>query len=353
MEIREARHSDAAELQHIMAHSPWGANLIMTLINTPDFFARVKAYETAKVFVVQDEHGRIAGSAACAIRDLLVDGVPRKAGYEFQYFTSPDHRRQGVARKLRQHIERYLISEGVELTSAIIGKENAASIGLFEREGFGLHRDLLCCFLLVYQHYDMRADRIVRPARLRDLGAIAGLLNETWADYDFYEPVNAISLARFIDRTPEYSLDNLLVLEDELGEIVACAGIWDWSRIMQIEVKAVDPKMRVMNWMMDLARLVRPMPRSFQPGSTLKQWGLTPIGFDDPGHLATLLRYINNHALQHQIEQVGFICEPDNPLLQSMTGFSATDINAGLYVKSLGASTVIGARPVFVDMIDL
>ncbi|MFQ6088761.1 MAG: GNAT family N-acetyltransferase [Candidatus Methanofastidiosia archaeon] len=51
-----------------------------------------------------------------------------RVGYEFQYFTSLDYRRKGVARRLHQHIEDYLTRQGVLLSYCLIMEGNLSSI---------------------------------------------------------------------------------------------------------------------------------------------------------------------------------------------------------------------------------
>lgn len=46
MYIREATPDDNKELQELQAKCPQGKTLIVSTVNTPDFFARVKAYES-------------------------------------------------------------------------------------------------------------------------------------------------------------------------------------------------------------------------------------------------------------------------------------------------------------------
>jgi hypothetical protein len=51
MNIREAVPEDNGELQELQAKCPQGTTLVASTVNTPDFFARAKAYESHKVFV--------------------------------------------------------------------------------------------------------------------------------------------------------------------------------------------------------------------------------------------------------------------------------------------------------------
>ena len=72
MNICETTIEDNQELQELQAKWTQGKTLIVSLVNTPDFFARAKVYKSYKVFVACEDN-QIFGSAACAIREALVN----------------------------------------------------------------------------------------------------------------------------------------------------------------------------------------------------------------------------------------------------------------------------------------
>jgi GNAT superfamily N-acetyltransferase len=113
MNTREATPGDNQKLQELQAKCPQGKTLIVSIVNTPDFFARAKAYESYMVFVAHEEN-RIIGSHACAMRNAMVNGKLNKIGYSFQTFISPDHRKKGLAKKLLQYMEDHLIQNTVK-----------------------------------------------------------------------------------------------------------------------------------------------------------------------------------------------------------------------------------------------
>ena len=351
MHIREATLDDNAELQQLQVHCPMGTQLIVSTVNMPDFFARAKAYESYRVFVATEE-GEIIGSAACAIRRAIVDGNLSPVGYEFQYFTHPECRRKGIARQLHRHIEDYLIRQGAALSYLIIMEGNLPSMRVFEGEGFKLHRTLVMPGLAIYKEMKFPLRGAIRSAVSKDLPSLSELLNQTWKEYALYEPTSAESLAQFINRTPAYDFNNLIVLEDE-NEILACLGFWDWSQVMRITVIARNLKMRIMGLFLNIAGFLRAVPRIPRPPETLKQWCLTPIGFKDPDHIAVLLRYVNNQALVRGIKQIFFICERNHELLKSTKGFIRVTTLIHSYTKFYRENALIGNRPVFIDGIDL
>jgi RimJ/RimL family protein N-acetyltransferase len=349
--IREAIADDNAELQNLQAQCPMGTNLVVSSVNTPDFFARAKAFEFYRVYVACTDQ-RIIGSAALAIRKAVVNGAIARIGYEFQYFTSPDHRKEHVARQLHQHIEDYLNRQGVVLSYALIMEGNLPAIRLFESQSFKIHRTLVMPGLAVYRQMDVPSIGKIRPISPEDLEAVAELLNETWQGFELYEPTSADQLDQMITRTPGYSFDSFLVLEKQ-GKILACLGFWDWNKISQVTVKALNRKLRMIGMLLNITRLFRPMPRSLRPGQTLKQIMLTTIAFKDAMHLRPLLRFVNNQTLLKGSEHIFCVCEKNHMLLSSMKGFIRIDTAIHLYIKFLQPNALMKDKPVFINGIDL
>lgn len=348
MHIREATQDDSAELQQLQARSPQGKSLIVSTVNTPDFFGRAKAYESHKVFVAR-EGDRIIGSAACAFRDAVLNGKLSRVGYVFQAFVSPDDRRKGVASQLLQQRLEYLSQQGAVLAYTLIMEGNVPSMRYIESRGFQKSRTLVMPALVVRKQMAVPSLGEIRTAASEDLAPVATLLNETWAGHELYEPTSATGLVRFFQRTPAYSSENLLVLQHQ-GEIVACLGFWDWSRVMRITVQALSLKMRLTGLFLTATRI---LPEFLKPGDVLLQIMLTPIGFKDLEHLAVLLRYLNNQALLQGVQQLFCICERDHKLLKSLKGFTRIDTDVHLYVKPLVQDVSLSGDPVFIDGIDM
>jgi hypothetical protein len=181
------------------------------------------------------------------------------------------------------------------------------------------------------------------------LAKVAELLNTTWQGRELYEPTSAETLAQFIHRTPAFSHDNLLVLEEK-GEILACLGGWDWSQVMRVTVKALSLRLQMIGWLLTTTRI---LPRFPKPGDTMKQMMLTLIGFKEPAHLAVLIRYLNNQARRKGVEQVFCIYERGDMLLKSTKGFIHVDTGLHLYTKPLAQNVSVAGGPVFVNGIDL
>jgi len=331
MYLREAVTEDNVELQNLQSQCPMGTSLIVSIVNTPDFFARAKVHERHKVYVVC-EAGRIIGSGAGAVHEAVVNGQLSSVGYEFQYFTSPNRRRQGVAVLLHQHIEDYFRTENVVLSFCTILEDNLSSVRFFETQGYKHHRSLVMPTLPIYKKFDVLSEEKIRSAKAEDLEGVADLLYRTWGSCNLYEPYTAKSLARFVGRTQAYGLEDILIFEDQ-REILACLSRWDYNRTRRLIVKELSPKLRTIALLADFIRLVRPMPQLPKPGINVTRWSLTHIGFKHPRYLTLLIKFVNNQALEKGADQLYFVCERNSMLLNAIQGLFHTNVDIHLYVK--------------------
>lgn len=351
MHIREATQNDNEELQQLQARCPQGTTLIVSAVNTPDFFARVKAYSDYKVYVAI-ENNRIVGSTACAIRSAIVNGTEDKVGHVFQAFVDPDYRGRRIAGQMHQARAEYLRHKGAVLAYSLIPEGNLPSMRYIGREGFKRHHTMIIPCIAVFKDMPIESGYEIRTATEDDLPAVASLINETWQDYELYEPKSAEGIVHFITRTPGYDFSNLFLIKEQ-GDILACLGFWDWSQVMRIRVERLSTKMKLIKLLTDLAHLVRPVPRMPGTGELIKQIMLTPIAFKHPEYLAVLLRHINNLALQKSIGYIYCVCEQGHPLLSAMRGFARIDTAIHVYIKYFRENTILGDKPLFIDGIDL
>jgi len=348
MKIQEASLEEGKALQRLQGKAPQGKSLVVSTVNIPDFFSRVRVYESWKVFNAY-EKDQIIGSAACAIRDAFVSGSVHRVGYEFQYFTSPDHRRRGVAQALRKRVERYLSDQEVALSYACIMEGNLPSMLLFEREGFHLHRKLIMPAIAVRKELGVPGAQNIRSITPQDLEAVADLLNQTWDGHDLFEPASPDSVARTIRRIEHLDYRDMVVFEQR-GRILACLALWDWSKIMRINILRLDLRMRILLGLLFLMGILPKFPR---PGDTLRQMMLTMIGYHSPTDLSPLVKHVNNLARQQDVEQIFCICESNDGILKSMKSFTRINTMVNLYAKPLQPHISLTDAPVAMTGFDM
>ena len=254
--IREANYHDGQELQNIQSRCIAGNTLKIVTVNGPDFFARTNAYERCKIFVACDQH-RTIGSVACAILETVVNGRLEKAGYIFQAFVAPEFRGKGIVRKLYEHCEQFLKSQGVRIGYGLILQDNLANRRAAGRAGYEAYKGPRIEYLLTYRKMPVHsATKRIRTMTMADAGMVCDLLNRMWMGYDLYEPMTVNKLVSDIERIPGFDLDNIVIVEDN-GRIVACASYWDWSEITKITVRSWNARIKITAIALDVARIFR------------------------------------------------------------------------------------------------
>lgn len=354
IKIRQARESDNNQLIVLQEDCPMGTDLIITLVNKPDFFARAKAHKRHWVLVAE-KGSVIVGTAGCALRQVELAGQTFTIGYEFDYSVHPDHRREGIASQLHCCIEEILKKEGCLLSFAFILEGNLPSQKLFERQGFHCQQALVMPVCLVFEEMQSPILRNIRPMNISDLSMVVSLINQTWQGYDFFKPLTEKSFLETLRRVP-VALNNVYVLEKE-GEIKACLGFGDWASVCQITVKSLNRELRIKSCLLKLMGLFKSLPKPPGPGDLLSQWFLDFVGFEQFDQLTELLRFLNNLALKLKIGQIITACDRESPILgcfQALTDWSflRVEVELYLYLKWLGEST-FSIKKIFVDPIDL
>lgn len=352
IKIRDATPADNQILQTIQGQASFGEGGSISSVNSPDYCWRTGVYPESKVFVAYNEENEPMGTASCAVRAVDVAGKFTIVGYSWNYYTSPNHRRKGVAGVLIEHVEDYFRQHSTAISYVYIMDSNAPSKALFERAGYGLKKALLARYKLVYKNSATVTESSVRCLKSDDLELVAGLINATWQGHDLYSPYTADSLAEFIERVPGFSYENVLVLEKD-GQIAACLGYWDRGKVVRTTVRSLDAKMRVASFVLDAARLFTPVPKVLKPGQVMEQYRLMLAGYREADDLRTLVNVVNNRALDAGVYAICGASEIGDPLTQALRNVFQNDVHLLLYVKTLDDGAALSDNPIYVDVIDI
>ncbi|MBE0634936.1 GNAT family N-acetyltransferase [Candidatus Bipolaricaulota bacterium] len=104
--IREATQDDNDALLHLEGQSPQGTG-ISIIIDRDDYFYRSQLHDRSKVLIAE-EHGKLVGIMAYAIKDILVDGETKRAAYFYDLRGEATYRRsmkRGLFRLWRTALE--------------------------------------------------------------------------------------------------------------------------------------------------------------------------------------------------------------------------------------------------------
>ena len=137
MYIREATSADNDDLIELQTKCPQGTTIIVSTVNFPDFFARARVYEDYRVYVAT-ENERIIASAACGLRDGLINNKVERMGHAFQAFVDPNYRGKRIAAHLHTFQEEYFKERGAALAYALVMEGNIPSMLRFLFSAFSV-----------------------------------------------------------------------------------------------------------------------------------------------------------------------------------------------------------------------
>jgi GNAT superfamily N-acetyltransferase len=351
--IREATEEDNQALIELQANCPQGTNLILKVDSSPDYFARSRSFKDWSVLVAVD-NGRIVGSAAYAVSDVLVEKTPVKAAYEYGFMVDPKERRKGIAANLQEHIERCAKKKNVDLLTLSIIEDNLPSMNLFTKTGFKKVKDCATFSLMVYRRLKLAHEANIRRAEKKDLEEVVALINEMYEGYDFFHPLRTSDLLDFAQRTPGFSLDNVFVFEDSEG-IKACLGYWDCVKVRKYIVQRFSSSMKAQLLMLKIAGLFAKLPRIPGAGEPLLSYNLTTVAFKDPVSITDLIKYVNNIASENKIHLLQVRADVQSPAAEVLSKFRHARVGTQVFVKSLSGKKFphLGESMLYVDATEI
>jgi len=353
IKIREATEEDNQALIELQANCPQGTNLILKVDGSPDFFARSRPFKDWSVLVAVDD-GRVVGSAAYALNDVLVEKTPVKAAYAYGFMVDPKERRKGIAANLQEHIERSARKRNVDLLTLAIIEDNLPSMNLFTKMGFEKVKECATYSLMVQKKLKLIQEANIKKAEESDLENVVSLINEMYESYDFFHPLRVSDLVDFARRTPGFSLDNIFVFEDS-GGIKACLGYWDCVKVRKYIVQRFSLRMKAQLLMLRIAGLFADMPHIPGAGEPLLSYNLTTLAFKDPAAITELVKYVNNIAFENKIHLLQVPVDEESLSAEVLSKFRLARVGTQIFIKSLSGKEFLhlGESKLYVDATEI
>jgi ribosomal protein S18 acetylase RimI-like enzyme len=346
IQVREAVEEDNSALLEMEAKCPMGTEFIINRESSPDFFDRVKPFEDGKLFVAE-ENGRIAGTAGCAIRETQIAGEKVRVCYEYGFLVDPAFRRRGIASMLHEQMEEYAETRDIDFLTLDVLEDNIPAMRLFEKKGFIHFKDLYNYMYPTSFEHPVIKPGAIRKATDSDLERIADLLNYTYSDFDHYLPFDALRLADYIERIPYFSVENIMVYEED-GEIKACLGYWDTWRVQRWRIVQIDEKRRE-----EMIR--RKLPYIPEPGDVNNTITMLFIGYSDESAFIDLLKNAINKARVDSVFVVNQMVDTECHLTEALSQVTHNPLlTIHCYAKPMKENTPkLGEKPYYFDQIDI
>ncbi|UCD96297.1 MAG: GNAT family N-acetyltransferase [Candidatus Bathyarchaeota archaeon] len=353
IKIREATEADNQALIELQARCPQGTNFILGIDSSPDFFARSRAFEEWHVLVATQDSA-IVGSAAFAVSETQIEGRRIKTVLEYGFMADPRHRRKGIAANLQKKIEQIALDKNVDLMHLDVMEDNLPSLNLFWKMGFKRVRDCRVLNLIANSEQKVTKQENIRKMESGDINAVTNLINETFRDHDFFQPLTEKELTDCIDRMPHFDLQDILVYDDAEG-ISACLGCWDYNKIRKYIVEKFSWKMRIQISLLRLASIFTPMPAIRQPGERLLSYNLFLPAFRDPESLTELVKSAIEKAAENQITILNIPLDPESHVTPILSQFRHLKTKLHFLIKPLTYESFsnVGKRRIFIDVSEI
>jgi ribosomal protein S18 acetylase RimI-like enzyme len=91
--------------------------------------------QPTSLYFIAEENGTAVG--------VIFGTHDGRKGWINRLVVTPTHRKQGIARRLVEEIERQLAARGLDIVACLIEEWNTTSIQVFERLGYTKHDDII------------------------------------------------------------------------------------------------------------------------------------------------------------------------------------------------------------------
>ena len=348
--IRVANDADNAELLDLESVCPQGTSLVLQFDRSPDFFSRSRVYDNYKVYVAAEEEGKIVGTVGATLKDFNMGEEAVKGVYIYDLRVHPAFRGRGIGSKLLQQV---IVEENeADLAYGHIMEENYPSIALFKRLGFLNIHDFMLLNVPLYKRQEQASSKI-REMTTDDAPSVVGLINNHYRTHDFFAP---LSIGNFLNRTrqlTDYGFQSTQVVEVE-NRIVACAGLWDYSRILRINVLRVTARLKMLTYILRFANLFTTTMKLPLIGEFFRLMYVTDFAFaGEANPIRELIEHCLGLAFSCGCDFLVFPLDPSNPAISLIAKYRPIRTSYHIYAKSLKEKALSTQRMIYVDALDL
>jgi ribosomal protein S18 acetylase RimI-like enzyme len=347
--IRVADDADNTELLNLEKMCPQGTSLVLQFDRSPDFFLRSRVYDNYKIYVAEEE-GKIVGTVGATLKDFNMNEEIVKSLYVYDLRVHPAFRGKGIGSKLVQHV---IVEENeADIAYGIIMEENYPSIALFKRLEFQNIHDLMLLSVPLYKRQEQNASE-VRRMSTDDVPGVVDLINSHYGNYDFFTPLGIDSFLNRTRQLADYGFKSMLIVKVK-NRIVACAGLWDYSRIFRTSVQHVTTKLKVLTYILRFANLFTTTMKLPSVGEQFRLMYVTDFAFTEKmDHVRELLKHCLSLSHSCGCNFLVFPLDPLDPAISLISKYRPIRIAYHIYAKNLKEKPLSTQRMIYVDAMNL
>ncbi|HVP92112.1 MAG TPA: GNAT family N-acetyltransferase [Acidobacteriota bacterium] len=347
--IRIADDADNAELLDLEKMCPQGTSLVLQFDRSPDFFLRSRVYDNYKVYVAEEE-GKIVGTVGATLKEISMNEESVKGVYIYDLRVHPAFRGRGIGSKLAQQV--IAEEDKAGLAYGIIVEDNYPSVALFKRSGFQNIHNLILLNVPLYKRQEKISGKI-REMTVDDAPSVVNLINDHCRNHDLFAPLSVNNFLEKTRRLTDYGFQGVQVAEAE-NQIVACAGLWDYSRILRTSVLRVTARLKMLTYVLRFANLFTNTMKLPSVGESFRLMYVTDFAFTgEVSPVRELIKHCISLSYSRGCNFLVFPLDPLNPAIPLIEKYRPVRISYHIYAKSLREKTLSTQRMIFVDAMDL
>lgn len=344
--IRPARPADEAGLLALARECPMAGAVTIRTEREPRFLALNELQGTPSHVVVAEDAGRIVASAAAAIREVYVSGVPTRAAYLGDLRIAPDARGGTLLWRLHQRVAELIHDAGTDLAYTTIIDGNAAAGAMRgERRGMPRYRPLgriRVCAISDARRAPATGRVVVEPARTDDLAAIAAALDAFAARHEFAPVWTTARLATALSATPGLGIERFFIAW-EGGRVVGTLAAWDQDALQRRRVLRYGGRASVYRAVLALRARAGHRPALPAPGGLLRELHVTHVAVeDDRAEVFEALLHAAWDAFAEGYHFLTFGLAEGHPLLRALRSFDHGMFHTVLHAVSWDGSPWTG-----------
>lgn len=347
---RPIKETDNSILLEIEKLCPQGDETRALGIDKEDIIARYRLYDNWRVLVAE-YGGEVAGWTGWTIKDDPV----RKSKYAYlaEVVVSPKSSGRGVGTKLVSEAEKDAKERGADYIYCYIYEPNQASKSLFQKLGYSEMASVNQSAVAVYKKANISQKISIKHPEIGDIQDIVNLINDFNKNRAHFVPFTGESFEKYVNMIPAYSMENFWVAKDG-EEVVACAGLWDFSQLADLYYAKEPMSLRAMGIIFRVLGHLIKLPTIYPEGEHFNLRLLANYAFHPKNAEAMheLIKFLNNRLLESGIDCLLVVVDSVDPAFEIVKMHQPQTEIWRVYAKSLDGD-LAKFSPFYVDVRDL
>jgi ribosomal protein S18 acetylase RimI-like enzyme len=349
--IRPFKDADNQSMTEIEKLCPQGDENCAIGVDKRDVIARYKMYDNWNVLVAEED-GKIAGWIGWTVKST----PERKDPYVYitEIMVHPAFQRNGIATKLLNKVEENAQEKKSSYVYCYIYEPNGASKSLFHKMGYTNVRDIKTPEIATYKKSSVSSKYSTKPIDKKDFSEVVGFINRYYSGFAHFVPFTSQSFEARLKSIPSYGFENFWVTRDEDNKIIACAGLWDNTKLANLYY-AREPKiMKIMKLVLGALSYIAKVPKFPAEGEYFKLFYIADCAYDEerPDALLSLLKQLCNCSIDKQQDCLMTALDPEDPAIKIMKMLRPQIETFSVFAKSLEGN-LPAFSPFYVDIRDM